>query len=301
MSEIKSAVALGNFDGVHLGHISVLQKALFLKNEYGFQPIALLFKSHPAEFFGKKLTLLTTYQKRNELIEKLGIKVVEIDFESIKDMSPKEFVEEILVKRLNAGAVCCGFNYHFGKNSEGNSETLKQIANEKNIKVFVSEKVEIDSELISSSRIRKAISNGDITLANKMLGREFSFENEVVFGESRGKMLGFPTANQDFRKNIIIPKTGVYASSCDIDEVTYFGFTDIGKRPTFDNGDVRAETHLFDFEKDLYGRNIEIKLYKYLRNEKKFSSEKELINQLNIDKRAVIEYLKKETDVFSAD
>lgn len=290
MPETKTSVALGSFDGVHIGHAAVLQRALEYKKEYGFLPTALLFKRHPQECFGKKTTLLTSYKKRNELIKKLGVEIFEIDFLEVKDLTAQEFVEEVIIKKLHAGAVCCGYNYHFGKNSLGNSETLAKLCDENGLKISVSPKVEVDGTPVSSSEIRKLISEGNIEPANVMLGREFSFGGKVFFGASNGKKLGFPTANQYFPENMAVPKIGVYASSCEIEGKKYIGFTDVGKRPTFDNGEVRAETHLFGLDRELYGENIEVKLHKFLREERKFPSKEELISQLNHDRETVIEY-----------
>lgn len=293
MYEIKTAVALGSFDGVHIGHAAVLKRTSEYKTEYGFLPVALLFNRHPQECFGKKTSLLTTYKKRNELIENLGIKICGIDFPGVQNMSAQEFVEEIIIKKLNAGAVCCGYNYHFGKNSSGNCQTLETICSSKGVEVSVSDKVEIDSQAVSSSAIRQLLSEGNIELANKMLGREFSFEGKVFFGASNGKKLGFPTANQYFEANMVVPKTGVYASSCRIEGKEYIGFTDIGTRPTFDNGEVRAETHLFGLDRELYGENIEVRLHAFLREEIKFPNKEELIHRLNLDRETVINYFKK--------
>lgn len=290
MSEIKTAVALGCFDGVHIGHAAVLEKALEYKKEYDFLPTALLFKRHPQECFGRKTSLLTSYKKRNELIRSAGLNTVEIDFSDVKDMSAQEFVEEIIIKKMNAAAVCCGYNYHFGKNSSGDSETLANLCEKNGLKISVSPKVEVEGTPVSSSEIRKLLSDGNVELANRMLGREFSFDGKVFFGASNGKKLGFPTANQYFAENMVIPKIGVYASSCEIDGKEYIGFTDIGTRPTFDNGEVRAETHLFRLDRELYGENIEVKLHTYLRDERKFSSVQLLKAQLILDSEETTEY-----------
>ena len=292
MPETKTAVALGNFDGVHIGHSAVLKQAAHMKSEYSFLPVALLFKTHPCECFGKKTSLLTSYEKRNELISQAGLKIFEIDFNLVKDMSGEEFVQKIIIEKMNAGAVCCGYNYRFGKNSSCTSETLEKICRKKGLVLSVSKKVEIENIPVSSSEIRKLIAEGNVALANKMLGREFSFSGKVFFGASNGKKLGSPTANQYFADNAAVPKIGVYASSCVLGGQEYIGFTDVGRRPTFDNGEVRAETHLFGLDRELYGENIEVKLHEFLREETKFPTKDELIKQLRLDREKVIEYFK---------
>ncbi|MBQ6624286.1 MAG: bifunctional riboflavin kinase/FAD synthetase [Clostridia bacterium] len=293
MTERKTAVALGNFDGVHLGHIAVLKKALMFAEKANYLPVTFLFDCHPNEYFGKNLQLLTTYQQRNELIKSLGFEIQEVKFSEIQNMSPEEFVEKILKNKLNAGVVCCGYNYHFGKNSEGNSNNLKEICQKFNIEVEVCDKVEIDGVAVSSSKIRALIESGNISLANKMLGREFSFDSKVFYGSSNGKLMGFPTANQYIKKGLIMPKKGVYISSGVIDGEKYIGFTDIGTRPTFDDGEIRAETHFFEMDNDLYGKTIELELHHFLRDEMKFDSVDNLVEQLKKDKIRVIEYFKK--------
>lgn len=293
----KTALALGNFDGVHIGHAQVLKTTKLFEEKYNFSPVALVFERHPNECMHKDVQLLTSYEKRNKLIENMGVSVATIDFNNIRDFSPEKFVDEILIGKMNVGAVCCGYNYHFGKNSEGDSKVLEQICRKKGIEIIICPKVVVDGKAVSSSEIRRMIKCADIQSANKMLSRPFSFEGEVFFGASNGKKLGFPTANQYFASNMVVPKTGVYISSCIIDGCEKIGFTDIGTRPTFDNGEVRAETHLFGIDRELYGEKIEVKLHNYLRQEKKFDTINQLISQLNFDKENVIKYFNSQKSV----
>ena len=293
MTGRKTAVALGNFDGVHLGHVEVLENARAFAKKLNYLPVTLLFDCHPNEYFKKELKLLTKYRKRNEIIRSFGFEIEEVAFSDIQNMSPEEFVVEILKNKLNAGIVCCGYNYHFGKNSQGNSNSLKEICKKFNIEVQVCDKVEVDGMAVSSSKIRELTENGDISLANKMLGREFSFDSDIFSGSSNGKLMGFPTANQYIKKGVVMPKKGVYISSATIDGENYIGFTDIGTRPTFDDGEIRAETHFFDMNDDLYGKNIELRLHSFLREEMKFDCVDSLVEQLKKDKIKVIEYFKK--------
>ncbi len=284
-----SSVALGNFDGIHLGHSDVLNDALRLSKKSNTVPVALLFEFHPR--INKDIKLLMTEDDKRSAIEKMGIKPVYISFDEVKDYSPVEFTEIILINKLSAVNVCCGYNYHFGKNASGTVKDLKEICEEKNIVLSVSEKHSFSSESISSSRIRKLLADGEIELCNKMLNSPFSYCLEVVHGQQRGKLMGFPTINQYFPKELIIPKFGVYASKTEIDRKLYPSFTDIGFRPTFEDDDVRSETHIFDYDGDLYGKKIRVFLLKFIREERKFSGLDDLAHQLKIDKENILKCL----------
>lgn len=288
---MKTVLALGNFDGVHIGHLSVLEKAKKTGRIYSCHSAALLFDCHPAEYFGKKAELITRDDEREMLINDVGVKTEKIKFSEICNMSCEEFVQKILKDKYNCPAVCCGYNYHFGKNSSGDSETLKRECEKQGIEVFVCEKIEIDGEAVSSSLIRKLIKEGNISKANKMLGRNFFIKGKVICGEGNGKKMGFPTANQMIPENSVSPKNGVYISRCQAEGRIYRSITDIGVRPTFgENREKRIETFIFDCEDDLYGKELKVEFIEYLRDEKKFSGENELIKQLEKDIKIAKEY-----------
>ena len=289
MARTKTAIALGSFDGVHIGHMAVLDNTLKFKDK-GMKAVALLFDCHPKSFFGVKHHLLLKNEDKIEIIKKMNLECEIISFEKVRDMTPREFFEEILVKEMNVGAVCCGYNYCFGKNSSGNVDELNKLCEEFCVQLCVSDCVENEDGIVSSSVIRELIKNGDITRANKMLGRNFFIREKVVHGAKRGHAMGFPTANQHFHSDMVIPKSGVYVSSTEVNGKIYKSFTDIGNRPTFGETEIRSETHIFDFDGDLYGKEIKVNLHKYLRSEKKFDSLEELVAQLNDDKLSVIQY-----------
>lgn len=280
----KTAVALGNFDGLHKGHLAVINEAVTEKDN-GLLPCIVTFDTHPQKTLTgnapKKLMSESVFEKE---AKKLGCRTVRLSFEEIRSMIPEEFFEKVLIEKLNAEFVTCGFNYRFGKNGTGNAELLKELCESHSIGFRCVDSVEIDGEVISSTRIRNAVCNGDIENANKMLGRYFSYDFEVVCGDRIGaKKLGFPTINQIFPADFIVPENGVYASAAEVDGKLYPAMTNIGKRPTVGGEELRSETCIIGFSGDLYGSHPEVKLIKYIREEKKFPSLEELSAQLKTD------------------
>jgi len=279
----KTAVALGSFDGLHKGHISVIACALSFK-ERGLVPLVMLFDTHPLHALtGKAPSRILQDEKRLEILKKLGIETKVISFNEIKDYSCREFFEKILLGTLNAGAVCCGENYRFGKGNSGGKEEMQQLCTEFGIEMKISPTVECGGEPVSSTRIRQALEIGDIPLANAMLGREFSYKQKVVSGDKRGRLIGAPTINQHFDPDFVIPKIGVYASVTVLGGKEYPSVTNIGLRPSFANEDLRSETCILNFSGDLYGQFIEVRLLEYLRGEIKFDSMEALGNRIKLD------------------
>jgi riboflavin kinase / FMN adenylyltransferase len=292
-SKIKTAVALGSFDGLHKGHKAVLACALSCK-ERGLVPIALLFDSHPLlTLTGKAPDEILQPEIRSEMLTDMGFLIKYISFADIHNLSPEEFFDEILIKKLNAGAVCCGSNYHFGKMGKGNADILKNLCEKNDILFLESPDISLGNELISSSRIRQAIKEGNIPLANEMLGYEFRYRNLVTHGYERGRELGFPTINQYFDEGFIIPKNGVYASVAVINGCEFPAVTNIGLRPSFEDEDIKSETNIHGYSEDLYNKIVEIRLIKYLREEQKFASLNSLSEQIKADTEKSLEIFSK--------
>ncbi len=280
----KTAVALGSFDGLHRGHMSVIACTADFERECGLSPHVLLFDAHPMLVIkGSAPERILQDSLRDEILAMAGVETTIIPFIYIKDMTCREFFEKILIGRLNAGAVCCGWNYRFGKGGEGDCETLKALCEEYGIMLKILPHVDFDGEPISSTRIRKAVENGEIPLANAMLGREFRYKSTVVSGHQRGRLIGAPTINQHFDKNFVLPKKGVYASVTVVDGKEYPSVTNIGLRPSFENEDFRSETCILGFAGDLYGQDIEVRLIEYLRDEIRFDSMEKLSEQIEKD------------------
>ncbi len=280
----KTAVALGNFDGLHKGHLTVINEAVMEKHN-GLLPCILTFDSHPQKTLrGSAPKKIMTRSLCEKTTAELGCETVRLSFDEVRNMTPEEFFNEILIKKLKVGFVSCGFNYRFGKNGEGTAETLRKLCENFGIGFKCVGEVLYNGEAVSSTRIRQAIENGDIENANNMLGRYFVYDTEVVHGDRIGKkLLGFPTINQLFPDWHIVPKNGVYASATEVDGKLYPSMTNIGKRPTVNGEQLRSETCIIGFSGDLYGTHPKVKLIKLIRNEKKFPSLEALSEQLKID------------------
>lgn len=279
-----TVVALGNFDGLHRGHIKVISKAVEKARELKLEAVVLLFEKHPASSLSRHIPLsIMTAEEKIKKIASMGARCVIIDFERVKNLSPEDFVRCILIEKLSAKAVCCGFNYHFGKNAAGNAQTLELICRREGISLFVSDKETYDGQPISSSRIRRSIVSGDMESVREMLGCDFSYCFEVVAGKKLGRTLGSPTINQVFPENFAVPLDGVYDSRTIVDEKEYFSVTNIGKNPTVNDVKRRSETYIIDYSGDLYGKKIEVRLKKYIRSEIKFLTLDELISQIRYD------------------
>lgn len=271
-----TALALGNFDGLHDGHAFVLEKALSAAKEKGLAPAVLLFDEHPKKILtGKKPPMLMTEEMKKECFEKAGFSVATVSFEKAKDLSPGEFLNEIK-NGLNVKVICCGYNYRFGKGAAGSVETLRELCSNSDMELFAVEEKTFENSAISSTRIRAAIEKGDIEKANAMLGREFCYKFEVVSGDKRGRLLGFPTANQFFPEDFVKPRAGVYASKVFLNNRWYPAVTDIGIRPTIGTSSFRSETCILGFSDNLYGKKLTVYLLSFMRDECKFEGMEQL-------------------------
>ena len=283
-------VALGTFDGLHIGHKAVITAE---KSEYS-KKLALMFSEHPQlALTGKHPGILTMPQKERELLASWGVQAEYIDFNSVSQLTPEQFVDEILVGRYGAASIACGFNYRFGKGASGDVQLLRRLCAEREIKLTVVDEVDYDNEPVSSTRIRKAVSEGNMQQANAMLGRFFSYDFEVKHGDERGRILGSPTINQFFVKDFCVPEFGVYASITKIDGTEYPSVTNIGVRPTIEGvSEKRSETNIIGFEGDLYGKHPEVFIVEKIRGELKFNSLEELSEQIAKDRELSIEIIK---------
>ena len=283
----RTAVALGNFDGMHVGHMAVLEAAKSFESE-GLLPVAVLFDEHSLKAItGKAPAMLMTVTERNRIINENGLRIETLVFNEIRDLSPSDFVEKILVGRLGAAAVCCGYNYRFGKGASGTAQTMSEICGRLGLQCRVSGEVDVDRCAVSSTKIRGFIENGEIEKANKMLGRPFGFSSRVIDGDKRGRVLGFPTINQIIPEELAMPRFGVYQSVVTVNGEKYKGVTNVGKRPTVGTEKILSETHILDFDRDIYGENVDVRLIKFIRPEKKFSSFDELARQIKSDAKEV--------------
>ena len=283
----KYAIAFGTFDGLHLGHMAVLDRV----KSSGFIPLALTFDVPPK--MPDKSNLILRPEEKIHLLEQMGIKPILLDFEEIKDKAPLDFLEDV-VKKYSPSVISTGFNFRFGKNAAGDKETLESFCRGNGIKYLVSEPVMAGESIVSSTNIRQLISNGDVSTAAKMLGRPFSFEEKIVHGDKRGRTIGFPTINQAYPRELVCPKYGVYSGYTEVGGKTYRSITDIGHRPTFKTEYVIAETYLFDFKGDVYGEKARVHLCDFIRSELKFNTLEELEKALCSDKEKAMLNFKRE-------
>lgn len=274
-------LCLGNFDGVHIGHKALLDEALAQKQR--------LMQTCPDILCGavtfRELThrtlsatptpRITDTEEKNKLFFEAGLDIsITLDFESVRNMTPAEFVSDILKEQCGCVMTVCGFNFRFGAGGAGNHDTLSNLMNGNSVTV---PPVTLDGITVSSTAIRSAVESGDVEGANKMLGRPFSVEGTVNHGRGVGNKLGFATLNQNFKPGHLVPRLGVYAGSCDIDGVLFPAVSNVGTHPTFGDGaDVVCETHIIGFSGDLYGKHVKTRLYKFLRPERKFDSPEQL-------------------------
>lgn len=284
IKEKGTAVALGYFDGIHIGHKMVLGKALSIAKEKNLVPVVMLFDIHPRKLISGKIPpMLTSEERKREILTEMGFTVVDFNFREAMNYSPNEFIEKILLEKLNAKAVSCGFDYHYGKGGKGNSDTMREELTKRNIDFFSAEPVSLGREVVSSTEIRKLISEGRIERANAMLGGYFSYDFVVKKGDGRGRTIGFPTINQFFPQDFIVPKFGVYMSITKVNGKSYLSVTNVGVRPTVSKDSMRSETCILDFSGDLYGKKVQVQLVKYLRDEIKFPDIKALTEAIEKD------------------
>ena len=282
-----TAVTIGMFDGLHLGHLKVIDGCLTTSKTNQLKTCVISFSNHPADHFtGKRNELLMPMQEKIDAIENLGIDyLVIIPFDAyIVELPAKNFIQELLIGRLKAEKVVLGYDNHFGKNREGSISFINEHFGDV-LETIAIDVAKVDEVIVSSSQIKKYLSEGDITKANAMLGLPFSVSGIVVHGNQNGRKIGFPTANMALKAdNKFIPQLGVYLCQVKIEAGLFFGLTNMGYRPTLNKDDgIHIETHLLDFDGELYGQRIEIQFIEKIRSEKRFDSFEDLKNQIAAD------------------
>lgn len=285
-----SAVALGNFDGVHLGHQAVIQAVL---NRPGV-PTVLTFDPHPREYFGGASGfLLTPGDERTALIANLGIaQLVVLPFGAeLAGTEAQAFMEQVLGDGLAPQFVSVGWNFRFGRGRVGTTEMLQGFARTHGFDIEILAERRLGEERVSSSAIRTALASGDVALARRLLGRSYALAGTVVLGDRRGRELGFPTANLEVSPRKFLPADGVYLVAAHWDDQKRSGLMNIGLRPTFAGQERRIEVHLLDWQGDLYGRQLRVELEHYLRPERRFASLDELVAQIRSDRDQALRLL----------
>ena len=286
MSATGNVIALGTFDGLHKGHMAVLNAALGFG---GLIPIAVTFPEPPKrKISGTFVPMLMTSKQKMAGLREMGFQdIFVLDYDTVHDYSPKDFLD-LLFQKYDVKAMVCGFNYHFGKDGVGDAAFLSEYCHEHGAEAVVVPATQVSGQTVSSSLIRELISTGDVSFANMLLGRPFSFSNEVVHGDERGRILGFPTVNIPLDGQLVMPKFGVYASAVSVDGREYAAVTNIGIRPTFLLEKPLSETYIVDFNGDLYGQKVTVKLLEYMREEKQFDTVEQLKAAIENDSQAAV-------------
>lgn len=283
---MRVAVALGTFDGVHLGHRAVVRAAVEEARGRGWRSVAVTFDPHPRAVVrpGTEPPLLTTVGLRREALLDLGVdevRVVRFD-EELSRKSPEEFVRDVLVGALGAGVVVVGENYRFGRGAAGDAGELRRLMGRYGGEARVVG-IEGGNGEVSSSRIRQLLGTGDVRAAARLLGRPYVLRGEVVRGDERGRTIGFPTANVRPDPVVVVPARGVYAGRVRVGGEWEGAAINVGLAPTFGREESKVEAHLLDFDGDLYGRVVDVGFVERVRAEKKFSGVEELRKQIKRD------------------
>ena len=295
-SSEKTIVTIGTFDGIHIGHQKILKDLIRTAKKENKKSVLLTFFPHPRMVLQKDVSirLINTIEEKSSLLEKMGLDYLIIHpfSQEFSRLSALDFVRNILVNQLNTSRLIIGYDHHFGKNREGNIHQLREYSLLYDFEVEEIPAQDIDNVSVSSTKIRTALKEGRLKTANNYLGYNYMLNGTIVNGKKLGGKIGFPTANLDIKEPYkLIPKTGVYIIKTIIDAVLYTGMMNIGFNPTVKGKCQTIEAHLFDFNKDLYGRKVTIELLFFLREEQRFNSIEDLIIQLNLDKVNALFYL----------
>lgn len=291
--QARVALTIGNFDGVHRGHKAMLDDISKYKREHDDveKTVVVTFEPHPSEILGqKKVCRLTSSAQKIDYLQHNGIdQIIVMPFnEEFSKISADEFLDQVLLENLNIAYIAIGHNFYYGHNREGTPGKLLDWAQKNKFKASIVNGVESDGGTISSTRIRELIQNGQMVMAGRLLGRDYALEGEVIHGDKRGKQLGYPTANV-IPQNIgqsppCLPPNGVYVTSTTVEDRTFPSITNVGVKPTVSQkGQLVVESHLFNFDEDLYGKWLTVEFRDRIREEKKFASVDELVKQIQQD------------------
>ncbi|HMR40629.1 MAG TPA: bifunctional riboflavin kinase/FAD synthetase [Ignavibacteria bacterium] len=290
-----SAVTVGTFDGVHLGHREIIRKLNAVKESNDLRSVIVTFDPHPQIVLrnrDREIKILSTLKEKLEIFRELNIDLVYvISFTKEFSLTPAErFYKEYLIDGIGMKDLILGYDHMFGKNREGNFETLKDLSEKFEFKVDKVDEYKPDGDHISSTVIRHLLEEGNVEKASGLLGRFYSLEGTIVKGKKLGREIGYPTANirldDEFK---LIPKTGIYATEVILGTEKFYGMMNIGTNPTVtDDKSIKIEVNIFDFDKDIYGEEIRVNLTDYIREEKKFKSLEELMENISGDKKKIL-------------
>ncbi|WGX76978.1 bifunctional riboflavin kinase/FAD synthetase [Paraclostridium bifermentans] len=281
-----TVVTIGNFDGIHKGHIKLIKEAVKEAKTKNYKSVVFTFENHPMRYFrADSIKHIITNEEKVKIFEDLGVDIVfMIPFdEYMTKISATDFVKTILHEKLKCKMVIVGHDFTFARNKEGNASLLESLGEDYNMKVKVIEPIKIKGRRVSSSYIRNLINDGNVSEIKDFLGRNYFLEGEVIHARKIGRTIGFPTANLKAEDKLIIPKNGIYAVKVYIKNKVYYGATNIGYNPTVNGKALSIETNIIDFDEEIYGEIIKVEFLDRIRDEKKFNSLDELKSQLRKD------------------
>ena len=298
MNAISAKVTtIGTFDGIHIGHQKILKQVVRLAKKQGYEPVVLTLFPHPRMVLQKddSIKLLNTIDERVELLKSFGIKdvIVKTFTKEFANLSAKDYVKQILMDELNTKQIVIGYDHHFGKNRSANIKDLKEFAKLYDFKVEEISAQDLEDVTVSSTKIRNALDNGKVALANSFLGYNYFITGTVVKGKGLGRTIDFPTANIHIKESYkLIPNDGVYVVKSKIKDKTVYGMMNIGTNPTVGGKTRSIEVHFLNYNKDLYNEDLKIEFLKRLRSEQNFKNLEALKTQLRKDKNSALAYIK---------
>ncbi len=295
LTGVPCVLALGCFDGLHIGHQAVIESARRLAEKLGLPLAVLTFSSPPKSFFSPESTLLITPpEQKPQIFEALGVDICICLSPSreIFSISADIFINEVIIDKLCARAVACGYNYTFGSGALGDAQMLKRACRARGVEVCIVPEQMLGGDAVSSSLVRECVANGEVERAAELLGRPFSVSDTVIDGQHLASTLGFPTVNILPQRTQLLPKNGVYVSRICFDGECRYGISNVGVRPTVDTKIMCVEAHIFDFEGNLYGKRVSVEFLHFLREERKFDGISHLSEQIHRDIASAREYIK---------
>ncbi len=290
-----TVATIGTFDGVHIGHQKIIDDTVSLGKAKNLSSVLITFENHPRKIISPDIDIqaLTTLESKIGLLSSRGLDyMVLLEFdEEMSGLSPDAFCQQILIDKLKINHLFVGENFRFGKKAAGNALFLKTFGQSHEFGVDIEPLLAVDGEIVSSTKIRRLIANGEMERVPKLLGRHFFISGIVAKGAGRGVKLGFPTANLEIDDDLCLPKTGVYAGFFWLDDKPHACVINVGSNPTFGPGKIHLEAFIFDFSDDIYGERVRVELQRYQRGEEKFKSVQDLIDQIALDSDSARDWL----------